>query len=1148
MNLFTEFKFRFNLPITLLLLLFLMLPAYVIATEIEIIEDRNQLLVETLEELGEKYRVFFSYNKDNMQGVKVAFQYRDGEKIEEALARLLANTHFGYEAYGEKFFVVFRNNKQGRRNVKKLKRNVRRIQKIENSGNVQIQLNGSNVSDNLKRTAQYVIEKSAEIDISGLVTDSEGIPLPGVTIQIKGTNRGTATDFDGTFNLNVAEDEDLLVFSFTGFQTQEVAIAGQTEINIIMLEAISDLEEVVVVGYGTQRRGDITGAIGSISSEDLTNTSYASTGALLQGKVSGVRVETNGGEPGSSVNIVIRGTGTFGNDQPLYVVDGNIIESMNFLNPNDIESIEVLKDAAAAAIYGNRAANGVVLITTKKGQSGEIQINFDVKLGAQTPTNTLDFLNARSYADYRNAANDNDGDPRAVPNDVGFDPNIDTDWQDLSLNTALYQDYNMSISGGGDHSTFYISGQYLDQEGIVVDSDFKRYSIRANSTFSKGIFSMEENLAISREENNPNTFFGRERGEIPTIPVYNENNIGGFAGIDPVLHGVARGINWYGRAILEENLFTTDRIVGNIAPKLTFLPGLTYKLNLSLDYAVIHNYAFQPVFFLSTSQEASNDIARLNESYTRSVGVLIENTLNYNKSFGDHNIDLLAGFTRQTVRARSVIGVGTNFATNDQRVLSAAIDNTDINGTLQLYTLLSALGRINYNYKGKYLLSATIRRDGSSRFAEENRWGVFPSISAGWRISEESFFPEGFITNLKIRGSYGELGSQNIGNFDIVSGINIDNGYNYAGVNSGTSSGSVVRQLANRNLIWETTKSTNIGIDAGFLNDKITLTLEYFKKRSEDILTNLPIPLHGGLGASLRSNAATIDNQGFELAASYRGGSSVKDFSYSVDVNLTTLKNEVISLGEGVNPITGGQFSQSGVLATRTDVGHPVASFYGFVVEGLYQTQGEIDADGRSDAVLGDFNYVDLDNDGDIDDDDRTFLGSAIPDFTYGINFNANYKSFDLGLFLQGVSGVDIWNGKRLQFILDGSGGNKISEVLEAWTPQNTNTEIPRLTIRDQANNRRSSSFYVEDGSFLRLKSLQIGYTLPTNLINKISIQRARVYISGQNILTFTDYSGYDPEIGRGGVFENTSIFNGGVDRNTYPQAKSWFAGIQITF
>lgn len=989
----------------------------------------------------------------------------------------------------------------------------------------------------------------AQRTITGTVTDVESNePLIGANVLVSGSATGTITDVNGNFTLEVPDNTETLDITYTGYTTQKVSIAGGVTTVNIQLKVGSLLDEVVVIGYGTQRKADITGAVSSVSSEEINNTSYASTGALLQGKVSGVRVETNSGAPGASVNIVIRGTGTFGNDQPLYVVDGNIVGSIDFLNPNDIESIEVLKDAAAAAIYGNRAANGVVLVTTKKGKAGAIQVSFNTKWGAQSPTNTFDFLNAREYADYRNGANDNDGDPRAVPNDTGFDPSIDTDWQDLALNTALYQDHNLSISGGGENATFYISGQYLNQEGIVVDSDFERYNFRANSTFSKGIFSVEQNLSVSREANNPNTFFGRERGEIPTIPVFNEDNIGGFAGIDPGFHGVARGINWYGRAILNENKFTTDRVVGSIAPKLEILPGLTYKLNLSLDYSLQHNFTFEPVFFLSTSQEASNDIARLNESYNRFVGVLVENTLNYNKSFGDHNLDLLAGYTSQKGEGRSVIGVGTNFSTNDQRVLGAAIDNTDVNGSLQKNALLSILGRVNYNFKGKYLLSATIRRDGSSRFAEDNRWGTFPSISLGWRISDESFFPEGFITNLKIRGSYGELGSQNIGNYDIVSGININNGYNYAGVNSGTSSGSIVRNLANRELIWETTKTTNIGIDAGILDDKITLTLEYFKRTSEDILTNLPIPLHGGLGSSLRSNAATIENSGFELNAVYRGGTSANDFNYDIGVNITTLQNEVIALGEGVNPITGGGFSQSGVIATRTDIGYPVSSFFGFVTEGLYQTQGEIDADGRTDAVLGDFNYVDLDGDGDIDDDDRTFLGDAIPDFTYGMNFNANYKSFDFSLFVQGVSGIDIWNGKRLQFILDGSGGNKIADVLNAWTPENTNTDIPRTTIRDQANNRRSSDFYLENGAYLRLKSFQIGYSLPSAILQNMSLSRVRIYISGQNVLTITDYSGYDPEIGRGGIFQNTSIFNGGVDRNAYPQAKTWFAGLQVGF
>jgi len=1105
-------------------------------------------LNEVLDKISEKYQVIITYNAKLLSKIEIQFEFRGEEKLESAVNRALEKTELRYKQLTDKYYIVFKEAQTSTRKIKKLQRKFEQIQKLEQSESISIQRNVKGRKTQLNHVIQAAEKLLLEQKLSGTITNEDGTPLVGATVRAKGTTQGTLTQEQGNFELTVPDDVTTLIISYFGYESLEVEIDGRTKIDIILKENTSTMDEVVVVGYGTQRKADITGAIGSVSKELLNNTSYASTGALLQGKVAGVQVATNGGAPGAGVNVVIRGTGTFGNDQPLYVIDGNIVESMNYLNPNDIESVEVLKDASAAAIYGNRAANGVILVTTKKGQAGEIRINFDAKWGAQNPSSTFDFLNAREYADYRNAANDNDGDPRAFPNDAGFDPAIDTDWQDLSLNTALYQDYNVSISGGNANATFYLSGQYLDQEGIVVDSDFKRYNVRANSTFRKGIFSMDENLTIIREQNNPNTFFGRERGEIPTIPVYNEDNIGGFAGIDPVYHGVARGINWYGRAILEDNLFTTDRIIGNIAPQLELLPGLTYKLNLSLDYSVQHNYAFQPVFFLSTSQEASNDIARLNENYTRFVGVLIENTLNYKQSFGGHNIDLLGGYISQKGEARGVGGIGTNFSTNDLRVLSAAIDNTDVTGELQKNALLSILGRVNYNYKGKYLLSATVRRDGSSRFAKENRWGTFPSISVGWRLSDEDFFPQSAITNLKIRASYGELGSQNIGNFDIISGININNGYNYAGVNSGTSSGSIVRDLANRKLIWETTKSTNIGIDAGILNDKLVLTIEYFQKRSEDILTNLPIPLHGGLGTSLRSNAATIDNKGFELGAQYKSISESGDFSYNIGLNLTTLKNEVIALGEGVNPISGGGFSQSGVQATRTDVGYPVAAFYGFVVEGLYQNQEEIDADGRMDAVLGDFNYLDLDNDGDIDDEDRTFLGDAIPDLTFGVNFNATYRDFDFGVFVQSVQGVDIWNAKRLQFILDGSGGNKIDAVKDAWTPSNTDTEIPRLTVRDQANNRRSSDFYLEDGSYIRIKSIQLGYSLPDAMVNSLKMSSARIYISGQNIFTITNYTGYDPEIGRGGIFSNTSIFNGGVDRTAYPQAKTWFAGIQLSF
>lgn len=981
--------------------------------------------------------------------------------------------------------------------------------------------------------------------VTGKITDSEGAALPGVTVLEKGTTNGTVTNVEGNYRINLStEGNNVLVFSSIGFLSQEVEVGNRNTIDVSLEVDTKQLEEVVVVGYGTQKRANVTGAIGSISSENLNNVTTGNSAGLIQGKVAGVRVENGGGAPGAGVNIVIRGSGTLGNDQPLYVIDGNITNSMSFLNPNDIESVEVLKDAAAAAIYGNRAANGVIIVTTKRGSAGETQINFSSKFGMQGPTNTFDFLNARQYADFRNLANDNDGQPRALANDVEFDPSVDTDWQDLSINPAPVTDLNLSISGGNENTTFYISSQYFDQEGIVVDSDFKRYNFRANSSFTKGRFKIEESLSLAREVNNPNTYFGRERGELPTIPVYDETNDGGFAGIEPAYHGVARGINWYGLAKLNDNRYTTDGILGNVSAQYEFIDGLTYKLNVGIDYTVAHNYNFTPTFFFSTSQEAFNDVADLNESVIRSLGSLVENTLNYNKSFGKHNIDLLAGFTQQVGESRSVGAQVTDFATNDLRVVDAANEEINSTGNLQRNALQSILGRVNYNYDGKYLLSATIRRDGSSRFTEENRYGTFPSISLGWRISDEAFFPEGFVSDLKLRGSYGELGSQNIGNYVTITGLNIYTDYFFDG---GRQSGTALTNFANPNVVWETTKTTDIGADIGLMDDKISITMDYFNKRSEDILTDLPIPVYGGVGSSITQNAATIENRGFEFSGTYTHLPVGNGLQFSVTANFTVLNNEVIKLGEGVSPISGGGFTQQSLVATRTEAGYPLGSFYGHVVEGIYQTQEEINADGRANAQLGDLNFVDLDEDGNIDNDDRTFLGDPIPDFEYGMIFNATYRSFNLSMFLQGVEGVDIWNAKKFQFIFD-DGGNKITDVLDAWTPENTNTNIPRATVIDPANNKRSSSFYVEDGSYLRLKSIQLSYNLPSFLTDKIGIGNARVSISGQNLLTLTQYSGYDPEIGRNSGTKATGLFGAGVDVEAYPQARSVFLGLDISF
>jgi TonB-dependent starch-binding outer membrane protein SusC len=967
--------------------------------------------------------------------------------------------------------------------------------------------------------------------VRGKITDDQNSPLAGASV--KGKLKTVGTNNRGEFEIN-AEIGDTLIISYVSFETQKVVVLNRSAISLSLSPVTGALSNIVVIGYGTQKKKDLTGAVASIRGDDLKNVTAADASSLLQGKAAGVVVQNGGGAPGQAPAVVIRGSGTFGNDQPLYVVDGMIASSMAFINPNDIVSIEVLKDASAAAIYGSRAANGVVLVTTKSGTTGDIKINFSAKYGSQSPTHKLNFLNARQYADWNNQAHDNDGTPRGPLNDNLFNPNINTDWQSLSLGTAPLSDYNLSVSGGGQYSKFFISGGYFDQKGIVVDSRFKRYALRANSSFTKGKFKITEALSLSRSVNNPNTYFGRERAELPIMPIYDSTKLGGFAGLEPAAAGVNRIINWYGRALLDDNLFTTDQALGNVGLEYEIIKGLKYKLNVGIDYSLFHAYDYSPAFFMSTSQEASQDQSILNESFTRSLTTLVEHTLNYSKSFGQHHIELLAGYTSQTGIARNVGANADTYASPLLRVVNAA-SNRLASGYLQEAALQSILGRVSYNYESKYLLTATLRRDGSSKFLyPTNTYGNYPSFSVGWRPIEENFFPKnGIISDLKIRGSYGTLGSQNIANYITTSTLNINTGYYFAG---GVQNGVGLTNFSNPDIKWESSRTTDIGTDISLLNNKIVIAADYFDRRSYDILANIPIPIYGGSGSSLTKNAASVSNKGFELAVTYNHQPISKEgFKYSVTGIFTAIKNNVTSLGDGVSPIIGGGFTQESLTATRTDVGHPIGSFWGYEVFGIYQTADEITKDGRTDARPGDFRFS----------KDQTWLGSPFPKFDYGITFSASYKKFDLNMFWQGVSGNKIWNAKRAwQYTFD-YGSGKVTDVLRAWTPQNTNTDLPRASFIDPANNKRSSSFYVEDGSYLRLKNISIGYNFPANLMRKLKITSARFYLSGQNLLTFTKYKGYDPEVGRSDL---AGLFSAGVDVSAYPQANLISAGIDLSF
>ena len=981
--------------------------------------------------------------------------------------------------------------------------------------------------------------------INGKVLDkSTGNGLPGVNVKIKGTNRGAITNEKGDFNLEIRQGDAVLVFSFIGYQTIEESINNRSEILVNLNPEDKLLNEIVVVGYGTQKKRDLTGAVGSVKGAEIKSVSAGDAASLLQGQLAGVTVQNGGSAPGQAPSVIIRGTGTFGNDQPLYVIDGMIAGSMAYINPNDIESIEVLKDASAAAIYGSRAANGVVLVTTKVGKAGDVRISLNVKSGIQTPSKKLNFLNARQYADWNNMAHDNDNLPRALANSTQFNPAIDTDWQNLELGTAPISDYNLSLSGGSNTAKYFISGEYFDQKGIAIDSRFTRYNLRANSMFTKGRFKFTEALSLSHGVSNPNTYVGRETGPLPTMPIYDSKNLGGFAGLDPGFAGVARTINWYGLAQLNDNKYVTDKALGNIGLEYEIIDGLKYKLNAGIDYSVYRQYDFTPAFFMSNSQEANQLQSTLVDNYTQGLTTVVENTLNYNKSFGDHNFEVLAGYTSQNGITTFLGAKAANFPSSTLRVIDAAIDrDVGTSGNLQQFILQSVLGRINYNYKSKYLFTATIRRDGSSKFLyPENTFATFPSFSLGWRVSEEAFFPKNaWVNDLKVRGSYGSLGSQNIGNYLTSPTLNLTSDYYFAG---GVQSGIALTQYVNSGLKWESTQTVDFGIDLSMFNNSLTIGADYFDKTSSNVLAQIPIPAYGGAGSSLTKNAASINNKGFEMAVTYnRPVNSKNGFRYNITGTVSSVKNNVVSLGDGVNPISGGGFTQQSLRATRTDVGQPVGSFWGHQVLGIYQSKQEAVADGRTDAGPGDFKFS----------KDPTWLGSPFPTLTYGINFNTYWKNFDFNMFFQGVGGNKIWNAKgRFQYIMD-YGSNKSLEVLRAWTPEKPNTDIPRVTQADPANNKRSSSFYIEDGSYLRLKNLTIGYSLPQPILNKAKISGARIYVSGQNLLTFTNYGGYDPEVGRnsnGGGNPNNigGLLNNGIDQTAYPNARIISLGLDLTF
>ncbi|PAU95874.1 SusC/RagA family TonB-linked outer membrane protein [Aliifodinibius salipaludis] len=999
----------------------------------------------------------------------------------------------------------------------------------------------------------FSVDTLAQHEVSGMVIDaSTSEPLPAVNILVKGTTRGTTSDTNGQYELPVESSTDTLVFSYVGYESQEVPIQGRSEINVSLQAKAFVGEDLVVVGYGTQQREDVTGSISQVSSEEIEKYSTTDPSGVLRGRVPGLQVKSDG-EPGAAPNIQIRGVGTFGNSQPLYVIDGVPVgTSIRDFNPNNIASIEVLKDASAAAIYGSRAANGVVLITTETGtKDTPLQVNYSGTFGVSEIWQDIPVTERENYQMLSNEGQINAGEtlnPGNDPNHPNFVDDVNTDWQEEGLKTGQRMNHTLKFSGGGDYTTYNVSLDYVDDRGTLVGHgpDYKRYSARLNTTMEKGIFEFGQNFYYTHTDEkalnyNTNVLTGGRPPMIvdlniavPTLKVYDESNIGGCAGTKSDVHNVIV-LNVPCTNQLLEGVTNVDRSFASGYAQANILDqddqALTYKLNVSYDRTNVRNFNWVPEFEMGFF--FNNTSARLNDGQDIYTTAVVENTLTYEKVFADrHDVTALIGQTYQ--KGSSVLRNGYSEAYGQPYfpVLDNGSNKT-ASGEEYENALASYFSRLNYNYDDRYLLTATIRRDGSSRFAPENRYGNFPSASVGWNLHNEEFIPlPDFISELKLRASYGKLGNQNIDDYLYSSTVNPGVVYNFDG---SKVIGSIQTQITDSGIKWETKTTKNIGVDASFLDRTIDFSAEYYESVTSDILVGVPIPLSVGANNDPTVNAGELQNTGLEFSATYR--KSRGDFTFEITANLSTLRNEVLALGGNDEPISG--------VGTRTEVGGEVGRHYGYVADGIFQSQDEIDDHAFQNAgtAPGDLRFKDLNDDGIINDEDRTYLGSGLPSINYGLNFAGEYKNFDFTIFASGMGDYLIHSRMYRTLMATSDYMNYHTDMLDRWTPENTNTDVPRRIVGDPNNNNRNSdrAGWLQDGTHLRINTLQLGYTLPENLIDYLSIRNARIYVNAQNVYTFTAYKGYNPDFTSG-------VFEPGYNNGSYPVPRTLTVGVDIGF
>ncbi|MCW3464644.1 SusC/RagA family TonB-linked outer membrane protein [Chitinophaga nivalis] len=1018
-------------------------------------------------------------------------------------------------------------------------------------------------------TTQQPAAPQQEKPVTGVIQSATGEKLPGVSVKVKGSTKGVLTDASGAFRFTDLPKDAILEISFIGFNSQEVAVNGQSVLSVTLETSTKVLDQVVVVGYGTQSKRNVSSAITSVKGSEIANVPSNNPVNALQGRVAGLTVVNSGGAPGAMADIKLRGVSTFGEHQPLFVIDG-VPGDPYYLNNNDIASIEVLKDGAAASIYGSQSANGVILVTTKKGKKGAPKMEFNSYYSVVNPVGKMHLLDGEGYLKVHRMMYDNapDIDPSEKPAYLTQPVTANTNWRDEVTQQGSAENYSLNVTGGGEYFNYGLSGNITKEIGTMIGTDFRKKSLRARNEYKKGRLTIETNLVYAETQLREMRFSLKDAYfQSPLLPVYDSKEKYGYA---LQINELPKFQNPVGASFYNDNYNKTQYFSGNARMSVQLIKGMKFVTNLSLANSNSFDYAYHPPY-RANQNDPVQPFARLTDGRTNRRERLMENLLYYDRSFGKHSLNLLAGYTAQEIIRNRVITIADG-KSNVYTVKNGQVDISEVpggfldpnfttmdgakgglfnaTGSRPQYNRLSTLGRVNYSYDNKYLVQLSVRRDGSSKFGENRRYGVFPSASVGWNMHSESFMQRfTWLDLLKVRASYGELGNEiSLKEYDHQALIDI---YNYMGGGSVQGGGTVwpggaAWELKNKDLRWETSVSKNIGIDFGVLKN-LTGSFNYFNNVTNDLLIRKELAPSAGLNNPVM-NVGRISNKGWELELTY--SDHHKDFNYSVTGTVSQVKNKVLALANEGQKINGvGLKYGSGPIPNTTMVGTEIGAFYLYTADGIFQSDEEAanykNANGvayQPDAKAGDIRFIDSNGDGIINAKDKTYKGSGFPKLEYGLNMNFSYKGFDLQLFWQGVAGNKIYNGNKYEQQGMDAGRNFDVSTLRAWTPDNRNTDVPRAVLGDPNGNTRESTRFLEKGDYLRLKTLQLGYAFAPHLLQRASINRLRIYASAQNLLTFTKYSGMDPEVGR------AEVLNTGLDLWMYPQNKVFMAGLQLEF